>query len=48
MMPFRLATKEMLRAKFRFAVVALIVSLITLMVLLQVAMAEGLTLSSSQ
>jgi putative ABC transport system permease protein len=48
MMPFKLATKEMLRAKFRFAVVALIVALITVLVLLQVAMAEGLTVASSQ
>ncbi len=48
MICFKLAMKEMLRSKFRFAVVALIVALITTLVLLQVAMAEGLTLSSSQ
>jgi putative ABC transport system permease protein len=48
MMTLKLATKEMLRNKFRFVVVALIVSLSTVLVFLLVAMAEGLTRSSSQ
>jgi putative ABC transport system permease protein len=48
MIVIKLALKEMLRNRFRFGVVAVIVALITLLVLLQVALAEGLTLSNSQ
>lgn len=48
MIAVKLALREILRNRFRFGVVALIVALITLMVLLQVSLAEGLTLSSSQ
>lgn len=47
-MILKLAYMEMLRGKTRFLAVALIVSLVTVLVLFEVAMAEGLTLSSSQ
>ena len=47
-MPFKLAIKEMLRNKFRFVSVMLIVALITVLVLFIVAISEGLTFSSSQ
>ncbi len=47
-MPFYLAIKEMLRNKFRFLVISMIVGLVTLLVLFLVSMAEGLTLSTSE
>lgn len=47
-MIFKLAYKEMIRGKGRFLAVALIVALVTVLVLFEMAMAEGLTLASSQ
>lgn len=47
-MTLKLAIREMMRGKQRFIGVVLIVALIAILVLFEVAMAEGLTLSSSQ
>jgi len=47
-MPFYLATKEMLRNRFRFFVVVMIVALITLLVLFTAAMGDGLALAGKQ
>ncbi len=47
-MPFYLATKEMLRNKVRYAVVILIVALITLLVLFTAALGDGLALTGKE
>jgi putative ABC transport system permease protein len=47
-MPFYLAVKEILRNKFRFTAVILIVALITLLVLFIAGLADGLALAGKQ
>ncbi len=47
-MSFYLAIKEMLRNKFRFLIVSLIVALVTLLVLFLFAVSEGLVVASSE
>ncbi|EFO80892.1 permease domain protein [Oscillochloris trichoides DG-6] len=48
MLPFYLALKEMLRNKRRFAVIFLIVAMITLLVLFTAALGDGLALGASE
>ncbi|MEM7029349.1 MAG: ABC transporter permease [Chloroflexota bacterium] len=47
-MPFYLAAKEMLRNKIRFAVITLIVALITLLVIFLAALSDGLALTAKE
>lgn len=47
-MPFYLAVQEMLRNKFRFIAVSMIIGLITLLVLFVAAMGDGMTLAVKQ